>query len=114
MTTVRKNFIPHAQYQAHRAKMEMLIEMQPSGMTSFEFFRGGDETGVSGTGKVLEGIVYSDGSVGIHWTVDLWSVTFFQDWATFVKIHIGSHPNNDGRIVFYPASREMPAWEWKQ
>ena len=35
----------------------------------FSLIRDEDETGVSGTGKVAEGIIYSDGHVSLRWIV---------------------------------------------
>jgi hypothetical protein len=35
----------------------------------FELHRDEDETGVSGTGRVCEGVEYGDGTVGLHWIV---------------------------------------------
>ena len=75
----------------------------------FEQQRGHDEGGMSGTGKVLEGIVFSDGTVAIHWTTELWSVTFFPNWRTFFDIHTGGHPSNQTIIAF-----PTVGLEWRQ
>lgn len=75
--------------------------------------RGADETGVSGVGDVLEGIIFQDGAVSIHWLTPLWSVTFFPDWETFMKVHILPHPTNDTEIVFFDRAGYWYTWKQK-
>lgn len=60
----------------------------------FTMVRNSDETGVSGTGRVLDGVVFHDGTVAVHWRTDKWSVTFYPDFETFEFLHIKSHPTN--------------------
>ena len=37
-------------------------------MRRFELIRDVDVSGVSGTGRIAEGVVFSDGAAVIHWT----------------------------------------------
>ena len=60
----------------------------------FTMIRKSDETGISGVGRVLDGVVFHDGTVAIHWRTDKWSVTFFHDFETFEFLHIKNHPTN--------------------
>ncbi len=71
-------------------------------MRTFEMFRGEDESGVSGTGKVLEGVVFSDGPCVIRWVTELTgrSEARYDSFATFVAIHINSHVSNKTKVVF--------------
>lgn len=66
----------------------------------FEMIRLADETGVSGTGKVGEGFVASDGKVTFHWTTvgKPRSVVFYSDLHDFYAIHVDPHPDNQTRI----------------
>lgn len=47
-------------------------------MRSFELHRDDDETGVSGTGVVAEGVEFVDGSVALRWR---------SEWPTSVVFH---------------------------
>lgn len=53
----------------------------------FELHRDADETGVSGTGVVAEGAVFSDGTVALRWKTDTASTTFFDDVDQMMKVH---------------------------
>ena len=67
---------------------------------AFEMIREFDTTGVSGTGKVGEGFVASDGKVTFHWTVTdrPRSVVFYDSFEDFMDIHITPHPEN-GTVI---------------
>lgn len=69
-------------------------------MRTFELERQSDETGVSGTGVVVEGVAFTTGVVVAHWlTPAPWgSVTIWPGWATFMSVHVWSHPTNSTRI----------------
>lgn len=71
-------------------------------MQTFEVIRGADASGVSGTGKVAEGVVFSDGSCVLRWCTERMptSFAFFQDHADFLRIHCYSHPGNLTKIVY--------------
>jgi len=73
----------------------------------FHVIRVNDETGISGTGRVIDGVVWSNGWVSICWRTDLdpvkrgkASVTFFESFDAFEQIHIESHPTNNTKIVW--------------
>ena len=42
-------------------------KLAPRGITSFTVFRQQDETGVSGEGVVIEGVVMATGQCVVHW-----------------------------------------------
>jgi hypothetical protein len=71
-------------------------------MRTFEMVREGDETGVSGTGKVLEGCIYSDGTCVVRWVTDNSprSTQIWESLASFIAIHITPHPDNKTKLVF--------------
>jgi hypothetical protein len=70
---------------------------------AFSMVRGADESGVSGTGKVLEGAVFSDDTTVVRWlTKDMPSSTaIYPSYKAFTRIHIDSHPNNKTRVVWH-------------
>jgi hypothetical protein len=64
-----------------------------------------DESGVSGTGRVLDGVVWHNGQVTICWRTDVEgskhghsSLGIYPSWEAFEFIHIKSHPANQTRI----------------
>jgi hypothetical protein len=73
----------------------------------FALVRRQDTTGVSGTGRVLDGVIFHTGQVVICWRSDLRqneagfsSISVFPSWEAFRHIHIDSHPENATEIVF--------------
>jgi hypothetical protein len=71
----------------------------------FTMIRRNDETGISGTGRVLDGVVWPNGWVTICWRTELdnlkkgfSSITLFESFAAFESIHITSHPTNNTEI----------------
>lgn len=53
----------------------------------FRLVREVDESGVSGTGHVADGIVWHDGTCTVHWRTAHTSTTVFQTFADVVAIH---------------------------
>lgn len=53
----------------------------------FYLQRDEDQTGVSGTGRVAEGVVWSNGWVSMMWLTDTWSLVTYPDLASVRKIH---------------------------
>jgi len=56
-------------------------------MKAFYFQREQDVSGVSGTGRVLEGIVFTDGTVAIRWLSKFASTAIYNSLAEFEAIH---------------------------
>lgn len=74
----------------------------------FTVVRHGDESGVSGTGRVLDGVMWHNGKVSVCWRTDIAgtrhgfsSITIYDSFEAFKFIHIDSHPTNDTEIVWY-------------
>ena len=73
-------------------------------MKAFCMIRNDDESGTSGTGKVLEGVEFSNGKVAISWCSEktpVSSTTVFDTFDEFKKIHIDQHPTNGTEIEWY-------------
>lgn len=65
--------------------------------------RNNDESGVSGTGIVLDGVVFPNGKVTVCWRcvkTNASSISVFDSFEDFTKIHIDSHPTNGTEIIF--------------
>lgn len=71
-------------------------------MKTFALIRGSDESGVSGIGKVLEGVVFSDGVTAIRWCVEGQrnSTALYESFEHFMAIHVDSHPSNESKIAW--------------
>lgn len=69
-------------------------------MKCFEMLRNADESGVSGIGIVLEGVVFSDGTTVVRWLVSgkPQSTNVWESFEDFKFIHIDSHPTNGTEI----------------
>lgn len=74
---------------------------------TFTVVRRSDESGVSGTGRVLDGCIFHNGQVVICWRGDINSETsgyaslaIYPSWEAFHKIHIAAHPENKTEVVF--------------
>lgn len=53
----------------------------------FRLMRAEDESGVSGTGYVADGVVWHDGTCAVHWRTEHTSTTVYRDFATVLAIH---------------------------
>ena len=70
----------------------------------FKVVRKSDASGVSGTGRVLDGVVFHNGKVAICWRTEnkhgYTSVAVYDSFKAFKFIHIDSHPTNDTEVVW--------------
>ena len=74
----------------------------PAGIRCFTLRREEDVSGVSGTGVVLEGALFSTGIVVIHWLTPppRGSIAIFDSLDQFLSIHVTPHPENRSVLVF--------------
>lgn len=75
----------------------------------FTLVRRHDATGVSGAGRVLDGIIFHTGQVVVCWRSDLdesrqgySSIAIYPSWEAFKHVHIDPHPENESTIIFGP------------
>lgn len=73
----------------------------------FTLIRRADETGISGTGRVLDGTVFHTGQVVVCWRTDLRadkpgfsSLVIYNSWDAFLAIHVEPHPTEQTQIIF--------------
>ena len=73
----------------------------------FTVLRKADESGVSGTGRVLDGCIFHNGQVVVCWRGDInsqksgySSLAIYPCWEAFHKVHIESHPGNETEVIF--------------
>ncbi len=61
-------------------------------MKQFYLQRNIDVNGVSGTGKVVEGVVLPSGRVVIEWQGKYPSICIYNSIQEFQSVHVDSHP----------------------
>jgi len=61
----------------------------------FRMIRQKDISGVSGTGHVLDGVVFDDGTTVVKWLSNHSSISVFKTYDDFKAIHITPHPENN-------------------
>ena len=66
----------------------------------FLMTRNHDESGVSRTGVVLEGVVFGDGTCVTRWRSPTPSTNMWSSFDAFKTIHIDSHPTNGTEIAW--------------
>lgn len=74
-------------------------------MRTFTMERLSDETGVSGTGIVIEGVEFTNGKVVVRWTGEIGSVVHHDSLENFCKIHMYPHPTNRSILEFSDGHR---------
>lgn len=74
-----------------------------SEVKTFELHRDADETGISGTGVVAQGVIWTDGTVAIRWLTANRSGAYYDNIQDVERIH--GH-NGKTRIVMTPAAKE--------
>jgi hypothetical protein len=73
----------------------------------FEMHRSEDETGISGTGVVVEGTIFSDGQCVVRWLPEkspAHCVSIWPNFGSFLTIHVHPHPDNKTEIRFSDGS----------
>lgn len=72
----------------------------------FTMIRNADESGGSGTGRVLDGIVWHNGKVSACWRTRHSSVVVYDSFKDFISIHVDIHPTNLTEIVWFDTIQE--------
>jgi len=90
------------QTDAEELKPKPPTKFAPRGIETFTICRQSDESGVSGTGVVIEGVQYATGQVVLHWLLPSprGSIAVFDSMKDFLNIHVESHPTNNTIITW--------------
>lgn len=75
-------------------------------MRRFHLNRVEDETGISGTGIVTDGIVFDDGSVVMKWNTETTSVALYQSIEDVITIH----GHNGRTVVQWVDDEDFEVW----
>ena len=83
-------------------------QQAPEGIRTFTIARQSDETGVSGVGVVIEGVVLATGQAIIHWLTPAprGALAIFDSMDDFIKIHIRPHPGNASILTWDDGEQE--------
>lgn len=86
-------------------------DIKESKPRTFTMVRTADESGVSGAGRVLDGVLFHTGQVVVCWRTDIEaaahgysSLGIYPSWKAFEFIHIESHPANEAQIIWLDES----------
>ena len=76
--------------------------LAPRGIRTFTVCRQKDESGVSGEGVVIAGVVLASGHCIIHWLYPppRGGIAIFDSIQDFEKVHIKPHPTNKTILTF--------------
>ena len=74
------------------------------GPALFRLVRDEDESGVSGTGYVADGVIWHDGTCTVHWRTKHTSTTVYKDFSTVLAIH-GHGGKTRADLVEHPYDR---------
>ena len=115
----RKTTKKKAQEEPEKIKEEVSTEPEvlkpkrpttqaPQGIRTFTIARQHDETGVSGIGVVIEGVVLATGQAIIHWLTPAprGALAIFDSMADFIKIHVKPHPGNASILTWDDGEQE--------
>ena len=95
------------------AKKAVAKSKSRKGIRVFTVIRQNDESGVSGVGRVCDGIVFSTGKTVINWRHEISSCVVYDSYEEFEEVHIKSHPNNETVVLFALPDLETKVKEWK-
>jgi hypothetical protein len=83
-------------------------KLAAQGIRTFTVCRQLDESGVSGTGIVIEGCKLATGQCIVHWLYPppRGGIAIFDSMNDFIKVHIKPHPTNKTIITFEDGEQE--------
>jgi len=87
---------------AEALKPKPSVKLAPRGIETFTICRQSDESGISGTGVVIEGVEYATGQVVLHWLSPFpkGSIAIFESIEDFKRVHVNPHPSNKTIITW--------------
>ncbi len=83
-------------------------KLAPRGIRTFTVARQLDESGVSGTGVVIEGMLLGTGQCVVHWLYPppRGGIAIFDSMNDFIKVHIEPHPANKTILTYQDGEQE--------
>ena len=107
-TTNEDDFVVEEQSTAEELIPKKPSRLCPRGIQTFTVARQADETGVSGEGVVIEGVVLATGQCIAHWLYPRpkGSIAIFDSMNDFITVHIKPHPGNRTIITYDDGEQE--------
>ena len=95
--------------EAEDLKPKPRPKLAPRGIETFTVCRQYDETGVSGEGVIIEGVVLGTGQCIVHWLYPppRGGIAIFDSMTDFIKVHIEPHPGNKTIITYQEGEQEV-------
>lgn len=95
--------------EAEDLKPKPPSKLAPRGIRSFTVCRQHDETGVSGEGVIIEGVVLGTGQCIVHWLYPppRGGIAIFDSMTDFIKVHIEPHPSNKTIITYQDGEQDL-------
>ena len=83
-------------------------KLAAEGIKTFTVARQSDQTGVSGTGVVIEGVVLATGQCIVHWLYPppRGGIAIFDSMNDFIRVHIQPHPGNKSIITYQDGEQQ--------
>ncbi len=113
VANVKKNKKVKKPPEEESLKTEELVPKTPprlvvQGIRTFTVARHIDESGISGTGVVIEGALLATGHCIVHWLYPppRGGIAIFDSLDDFVKVHIKPHPSNKTIITYQDGAQE--------
>jgi hypothetical protein len=76
----------------------------------FTLVRKNDHSGISGTGRVLDGVIFHTGQVVTCWRTDLnvkgkgidafSTIGIYPSYEAFLHVHVKPHPEGSNEVIF--------------
>jgi len=84
-------------------------KLAPQGIRTFTVCRQQDETGVSGQGVIIEGVLLGTGQCIVHWLFPppRGGVAIFDSLEDFLKVHVLPHPENKTIITYQDGDQRV-------
>ena len=68
--------------------------------------RNSDPSGISGTGRVLDGILFRNGKVVVCWLTYTCSINVYDSFEAFEAVHVNNHGDGANYIVWLDKDHE--------
>ena len=107
-TTNEDDLVVEEQSTAEELIPKKPSRLCPRGIQTFTVARQADETGVSGEGVVIEGVVLATGQCIAHWLYPRpkGSIAIFDSMNDFITVHIKPPPGNRTIITYDDGEQE--------
>ena len=83
-------------------------------MKAFSLYRISNVENISGSGRLIDGVIFHTGQVAVCWRTDIEgakhghsSIGIYQSWESFEYLHVKAHSEYDTEIKFFELDEEF-------